>query len=703
MPREFPLERTRNIGIMAHIDAGKTTTTERILYYSGVNYKMGEVHDGTAAMDYMEQEQERGITITSAATTCFWSTTYGPNKNRNCRINLIDTPGHVDFTIEVERSLRVLDGAICLFDGVAGVEPQSETVWRQADKYKVPRICFINKMDRVGAGFASSVESIRNRLGANPLPIQLPLGSEDEHRGIIDLIAMQAIVFKDDSLGAEFDTIAIPGAYRNEADQAREKLVEAVAENDDVLMERYLSGDTSFSEDEIIQVLRKATLGFKLVLVCCGSAFKNKGVQQLLDAVVNFLPSPIDIDAVQGIDPETERTEKRIASDDAPLSALAFKIINDPFVGQLTFLRVYSGKISNGDMVLNATKGKKERIGRLLLMHADKREEIKEVYAGTICAAVGLKTAQTGDTFCDHKHRIVFERMTFPDPVISIAIEAKTQTEANRLAEVLQKFAVEDPSFRAHVDEETGQNIISGMGELHLEIIIDRMKREHKISCNVGKPQVAYRESVAKTGRGEGKYIRQVQGRDMFGHVCLEVSPKDAKDDKVFENRLPSEVIPQQFIPAIENGVLNAMKRGVLAGFPVIDTKAVLFDGSFQEEDSSAPAYEIAASMAFQDAAEKAEVQLLEPVFSAEVVVPEEYVGEVIGDLNARRGRITGMNRRGNAQVVDAEVPLSTMFGYSTDLRSRTQGRATFTMQFHQYEPVPGNVAQEIIVKIRGY
>jgi len=688
---------------MAHIDAGKTTTTERILYYSGVNYKMGEVHDGTATMDYMEQEQERGITITSAATTCYWSTKSGLFKNRNCRVNLIDTPGHVDFTVEVERSLRVLDGAICLFDGVAGVEPQSETVWRQADKYRIPRICFINKMDRVGAGFVSSVESIRNRLGANPIPIQLPLGAEDEHRGIIDLIAMKAIVFIDDSLGAEFDTLPIPQAYVDESQAAREKLVEAVAENDDELMERYLAGDTDFSEDDIIRGLRAATLGFKLVPVCCGSAFKNKGVQQLLDAVVNYLPSPTDIDAVQGIDPESEKTQTREADEDAPFSALAFKIVNDPFVGQLTFLRVYSGRVSNGDMVLNSTKGKKERIGRLLLMHADKREEVKDVFAGNICAAVGLKTAQTGDTFCDKKHPIVLERMSFPEPVISIAIEPKTQAEFNRLGEVLQKLAVEDPSFRAHIDEESGQNIISGMGELHLEIIIDRMKREHKISCNVGKPQVAYRESVAKTAKGEGKYDRQAQGHEMFGHVCLELSPKNPQDDKIFENKLKGDVIPQEFIPAIENGVLNAMKRGVLAGFPVIDTKAVLFDGGFREEDSSAPAFEIAASMAFQDAAAKADIQLLEPVFSAEVVVPEEYVGEVIGDLNARRGKVSGMNRRGNVQVVDAEVPLSTMFGYSTDLRSRTQGRATYTMQFHRYEPVPSNIAQEIVYRIRGY
>jgi elongation factor G len=702
VPREFPLERTRNIGIMAHIDAGKTTTTERILFYTGVNYKIGEVHDGAATMDYMEQEQERGITITSAATTCSWQPNEGPfNKNR-FRVNIIDTPGHVDFTIEVERSLRVLDGAVAVFDGVAGVEPQSETVWRQADRYKVPRICFVNKMDRAGANFRRSVDTIRERLGANPVPIQIPYGLEDQHKGIVDLIKMKAVVFQDDGLGSKFEYIDVPAELKDEAQAGRDKMIEVVAENDDALMERYLNGDTNFSSDDILRTLRKGTLTFKLVPVVCGAAFKNKGVQQLLDAVVNFLPSPIDIPPVKGINPDNNQEEERIAADDQPFSALAFKIINDPFVGQLTFMRVYSGQLASGTSVLNSTKGKRERIGRLLLMHANKREEIKEIAAGNICAAVGLKTAHTGDTLCDEKKPIVLERMEFPEPVISVAVEPKTKAEQQKLGEALQKLSTEDPSFRAHTDEETGQTIISGMGELHLEIIVDRMKREYKVDCNVGKPEVAYRESINKTVKQEGKYIKQSGGHGMYGHVWLEVGPSEPGAGYVFENDIVGGVIPKEFISSIEKGAREAMGRGVLAGYPIIDIKVSLFDGSYHDVDSSGPAFEVAASMAFQDAAKKAGIHLLEPMMSVEVVVPEDYMGDVIGDLNSRRGRITGMNPRGNAQVVTAEVPLAMMFGYSTDLRSKTQGRATYTMQFHRYEPVPNNIAEEIVAKVKG-
>ncbi len=702
MPREYPLERTRNIGIMAHIDAGKTTTTERILYYTGVNYKIGEVHDGAATMDYMEQEQERGITITSAATTCSWQPLEGPFSKHRFRINIIDTPGHVDFTIEVERSLRVLDGAVAVFDGVAGVEPQSETVWRQADRYHVPRICFVNKMDRAGANFVRSVDTIRERLGVNPVPLQIPYGLEDNHKGIVDLIKMKAIVFEADALGSKFVEIEIPAELKDEAQAAHDKLVEAVAENDDALMERYLNGDTDFSPDDIVRTLRKATLTFKLVPVCCGAAFKNKGVQQLLDAVINYLPSPLDIPAVKGVSPASNQEEERPAKDDAPFSALAFKIINDPFVGQLTFMRVYSGQVSSGTSVLNSTKDKRERVGRLLLMHANKREEIKEVFAGNICAAVGLKTAHTGDTLCDEKHPIVLERMEFPDPVISVAIEPKTKAEQQKLGEALQKLSTEDPSFRAHTDDETGQTIISGMGELHLEIIVDRMKREYKVDCNVGKPEVAYRESIRSTVKQEGRYIKQSGGHGMYGHVWVEIGPSEPGAGYVFENDIVGGVIPKEFIPSVEKGIREAMARGVLAGYPVIDVKASLFDGSYHDVDSSGPAFEVAASMAFQDAAKKAGIHLLEPVMAVEVVVPEDYMGDVIGDLNSRRGRITGMNPRGNMQVVTSEVPLATMFGYSTDLRSKTQGRATYTMQFHRYEPVPNNIAETIVAKVKG-
>jgi elongation factor G len=699
----LPLEKYRNIGIMAHIDAGKTTTTERILFYTGVNYKIGEVHDGAATMDYMVQEQERGITITSAATTAFWTTNSGPYAGEQHRINIIDTPGHVDFTIEVERSLRVLDGAVAVFDGVSGVEPQSETVWRQADRYRVPRMCFINKMDRAGANFRKSVDSIRERLGANPVPIQLPLGSEENLRGVIDLVKMKAIAFADDSIGAKFEEIEIPEEFRDEAQVAREKMIEAAAEVDDSLMERFLEGDTNFAESEILQALRKGTLSHKLVTVVCGSAFKNKGVQQLLDNVVNVMPSPLDIPPVEGEDPDKpEKKLERAADREAPFSALAFKILNDPFVGQLTFLRVYSGRLESGTAVLNSTKGKRERVGRLLQMHANKRDEIKVVEAGDIAAAVGLRTATTGDTLCDDKKPIILERMVFPEPVISVAIEPKTKNDQTRLGDALQKLTTEDPSFRVKTDEESGQTIIAGMGELHLEIIVDRLRREFKVDCNVGRPQVAYRESIDKQVRAEGKYVKQSGGHGMYGHVWLEIRPGGAGSGFVFENKTVGGVIPKEFIPSVEKGVRDAMGRGVLAGYPIIDVTVALTDGSFHEVDSSGPAFEVAASMGFQDGVKRAGIHLLEPIMAVEVVTPETNMGDVIGDLNARRGRINGMNPRGNLQVVTAEVPLSQMFGYSTDLRSKTQGRATYTMQFAKYEQVPRNIEEEIISKARG-
>jgi len=688
---------------MAHIDAGKTTTTERILFYTGVNYKIGEVHDGAATMDYMEQEQERGITITSAATTCFWKPEAGLFPGQQFRINIIDTPGHVDFTIEVERSLRVLDGAVAVFDGVAGVEPQSETVWRQADRYEVPRLCFVNKMDRAGANFDKALDSMRERLGANAVAFQLPLGTEDAHRGIIDLLTMKAIIFQDDSRGSKFESTDIPDEFLEEAKAAREALVEAVAEADEALMDRYLEGDTDFSPEDILGALRGATLeNNKIVPVCCGSAFKNKGVQQLLDAVVNFMPSPLDVPPVAGINPHNEKTDTRLADDDAPFSALAFKVINDPFVGQLTFMRVYSGQVATGTSVLNSAKGKKERIGRLLMMHADKREEIKEIQSGNICAAVGLRHTTTGDTLCDPKAPIVLERMEFPEPVISVAIEPKTTAEQAKLGDALSKLSLEDPSFRAHTDDETGQTIISGMGELHLEILVDRMRREFKVDCNVGTPQVAYREALTETVKQEGKYIKQSGGHGMFGHVWIELGPAEPGSGYVFENKIIGGVIPKEFHGSIEKGIGDAMQRGVLAGYPVIDVKATLYDGSYHDVDSSGPAFEVAASMAFQDGANASGLKLLEPVMAVEVVVPEDYMGDVIGDLNSRRGKVTGMNPRSNMQVVTAEVPLATMFGYSTDLRSKTQGRATYTMQFKQYEAVPGSIRDTIVAKVKG-
>jgi elongation factor G len=703
MARQYPLERTRNIGIMAHIDAGKTTTTERILYYTGVNYKIGEVHDGAATMDYMEQEQERGITITSAATTCFWRPEAGLYGGDQFRINIIDTPGHVDFTIEVERSLRVLDGAVAVFDGKEGVEPQSETVWRQADRYRVPRICFINKMDKAGADFASAFRSIKERLGAPAVAVQLPLGQEAELEGIIDLVTMKANRFKDDTLGAEWTVEDIPEEFRADAEAARATLIEAISEVDDALMERYLEGDTDFTPDEILAGVRKGCLQQTIVPVLTGSAFKNKGVQQLLDAVVNFLPSPLEVPAIQGVDPaDPEKVMERKASDDEPFSALAFKIINDPFVGQLTFFRVYSGVLEAGSGVLNSTKGKKERIGRILQMHANNREELKEIHAGNIAAAVGLKTATTGDTLCDDKAPVILERMDFPDPVISVAIEPKTKADQDKLGVGLGKLAAEDPSFRAHTDEESGQTIISGMGELHLEIIVDRLKREFKVDSNVGAPQVAYRETITKAVESEGKYVKQSGGRGMFGHVWVKLEPLEPGGGYEFENKIVGGVVPKEYIPSVEKGIRDAMTRGVMAGYPVIDLKATLFDGSYHDVDSSQAAFEVAGSLAFQEGAKRAGIQLLEPVMDVEVRVPEDYMGEVIGDLNSRRGHVGGMDSVGGLQVIRALVPLANMFGYVNDLRSKTQGRAVYTMQFKEYQAVPTSIAEEIVAKAKG-
>ena len=678
MARKYALEKTRNIGIMAHIDAGKTTTTERILYYTGVNYKIGEVHDGAATMDYMEQEQERGITITSAATTCFWRPEAGPFNDDQFRINIIDTPGHVDFTIEVERSLRVLDGAVAVFDGKEGVEPQSETVWRQADRYRVPRICFINKMDKAGADFPTAFQSIKDRLGAPAVAVQLPLGQEAEFEGVIDLVTMKANRFKDDTLGAEWTVEEIPAEFKGQADEARAVLIEAVSEVDDALMERFLEGDTDFSEDEILKALRKGCLEQSIVPVLTGSAFKNKGVQQLLDGVVNYLPSPLEVLAIQGVDPDDpEKKMERQASDDEPFSALAFKIVNDSFVGQLTFFRVYSGVLEAGTGVLNSTKGKKERIGRILQMHANNREELKEIRTGNIGAAVGLKTATTGDTLCDDKAPIILERMDFPEPVISVAIEPKTKADQDKLGVGLGKLAAEDPSFRAHTDEESGQTIISGMGELHLEIIVDRLKREFKVDSNVGAPQVAYRETITKEIESEGRYVKQSGGRGMFGHVWVKLEPLEAGSGFEFENKIVGGVVPKEFIPAVHKGIRDAMTRGVMAGYPVIDLKATLYDGSYHDVDSSQAAFEVAGSLVVSgrreaggDSVARARDGRRGPA------VPEDYMGEVIGDLNSRRGAVSGMDSVGGLQVIRALVPLANMFGYVNDLRSKTQGRA---------------------------
>ncbi len=692
MARTVSLEKTRNIGIMAHIDAGKTTTTERILYYTGINYKIGEVHEGTATMDWMVQEQERGITITSAATTCFW---------RDHRVNIIDTPGHVDFTIEVERSLRVLDGAVAVFCSVGGVEPQTETVWRQADKYGVPRLAFINKMDRLGADFFRVVKMIETRLGARPAVMQLPIGAEDKFTGIVDLITMKAVVWEDESLGAKFHEEEIPADLKVQADEYREKLLEAAADADEALMEKYLDGKP-ISEAELRAAIRKATLALKIVPIVCGTAFRNKGVQPMLDAVVDFLPSPVDIPPVKGVVAGTDKPDERPARDDVPFSALAFKIMTDPFVGTLTFFRVYSGSISSGASIYNSTKTKRERVGRLLKMHANKREEIKDVYAGDIAAAVGLRTATTGDTLCDEDKPIVLESIDFPEPVISIAIEPKSKADQEKLGLSLQKLATEDPSFRVRTDEETGQTIISGMGELHLEIIVDRLLREFSVGASVGKPQVAYRETVRKVVEQQGRFVRQTGGRGQYGDVWIKLEPQEPGGGFEFVDAIKGGSIPREYIPAVEKGIREALDNGVLAGYPVVDVKVTLFDGSYHDVDSSEIAFKIAGSMAFKQAARKASPVLLEPIMSVEVVVPEDFMGDVIGDLSSRRGKVLGMDTRPAAQAIDARVPLAQMFGYATDVRSMTQGRATYTMQFSHYEPVPAAVAEGIIAKFDG-
>jgi elongation factor G len=691
MARTTPLERYRNIGIMAHIDAGKTTTTERILFYTGVTHKVGEVHEGTTVMDWMEQERERGITITSAATTAFW---------REHRVNIIDTPGHVDFTIEVERSLRVLDGACAVFDAVSGVQPQSETVWRQATKYQVPRICFINKMDRVGADFFASVQSIKEKLGARPVPLHVPIGREDKFRGMVDLLKMKGITFDDETMGAKYQEIEIPADLLEQAREYRSALEEAVAEVDDELMAKYLDGH-ALSNDELRRGIRKGTIEMRFFPVLCGTAFKNKGVQQILDAVVEFLPSPLDVPAVKGIDAKGGEVIRNTA-DQEPFSALAFKIMNDPFVGNLTFFRVYSGKLDAGSYVYNATKDKKERIGRLLQMHANKREEIKEVLAGDIAAAVGLRATTTGDTLCDEDKPVILERMEFPEPVIHVAVEPKTKADQDKMGVALNRLAMEDPSFRVRTDEETGQTIISGMGELHLEILVDRMFREFKVEANVGKPQVAYRETVTKKVEAEGRYIRQTGGRGQYGHCWLRLVPQEPGKGFEFANETVGGVIPKEFIGPIQKGVEEAMQGGVLAGFPMVDIKVEVFDGSYHDVDSNEMAFKIAGSMGFKEGAAKAGTVLLEPIMDVEVVTPENYMGDVIGDLNSRRGKIQGMTQSGGAQVITAQVPLAEMFGYSTDLRSKTQGRATYTMQFGHYSQVPNNIAETIVSKSKG-
>jgi elongation factor G len=691
MPRNTPLERYRNFGIMAHIDAGKTTTTERILFYTGVTHKIGEVHEGTTVMDWMEQERERGITITSAATTAFW---------RDHRLNIIDTPGHVDFTIEVERSLRVLDGACAVFDAVSGVQPQSETVWRQADKYSVPRICFINKMDRIGADFFHSVDTIREKLGARPLPLHVPIGAEDKFRGMVDLLKMKGITFDDETMGAKYQEIEIPAELVAQAKEYRAKLEEAVAEVDDDLMAKYLDG-RPLSNDEIVRAIRLGTLQMKFFPVLCGTAFKNKGVQQILDAVVDFLPSPVDVPAMKGVNMKGEEILRKTL-DSEPFSALAFKIMNDPFVGNLTFFRVYSGKLEAGSYVYNATKDKKERIGRLLQMHANKREEIKEVYAGDIAAAVGLRASTTGDTLCDEAAPVILERMEFPEPVISVAIEPKTKGDQDKMGIALNRLQMEDPSFRVRTDEETGQTIISGMGELHLEILVDRMFREFKVEANVGKPQVAYRETITKTVESEGRYIRQTGGRGQYGHCWLRLIPQQPGKGFEFENAIVGGVIPKEFINPIHKGIEEAMTSGVLAGYPMVDLKVEVFDGSYHDVDSSEMAFKIAGSIGFKDGAAKAGPILLEPIMAVEVTTPDDYMGDVIGDLNSRRGKIHAMNPRTGAQIIEANVPLAEMFGYATDLRSKTQGRATYSMQFAHYAQVPSSIAETIVTKAKG-
>ena len=686
------LNKIRNIGIMAHIDAGKTTTTERILYYTGRLHRMGEVHDGAAVMDWMEQEKERGITITSAATTATW------NKHT---INIIDTPGHVDFTVEVERSLRVLDGAVALFCAVGGVEPQSETVWRQADKYHVPRIAFVNKMDRVGADFYNVVDMIKTRLGANPLPVQIPIGEGDLFTGLIDLIKMKAVLYNESSLGKLFEEAEIPHDLLDIAKKYRNDILEAVAEYDESLLEKYLEGE-DISEEDVISAIRKATIDVKIIPVLCGSAFKNKGVQRLMDATINYLPAPSDLPAITGLHPKTEKEISRKQNTDEPFSALAFKIMTDPYVGKLTFFRVYSGSAKAGSYVFNPISGKKERFGRVLQMHANSREDLQEVFAGDIAAAVGLKNTRTGDTLCDDNHHIILESMHFPEPVISVAIEPKTKVYQDKLTNALTKLSDEDPTFQVRTDEETGQTIISGMGELHLEIIVDRMLREFKVGANVGRPQVAYKETITKTVEAEGKFIRQSGGRGQYGHVKVEISPNEVGKGFEFEDAIVGGVIPREYIPSVKQGIQGAMNNGVLAGYPVKDIKVKLFDGSTHDVDSSEMAFKIAGSMAFQDGCKKANPVLLEPQMKVEVVVPEEYLGDVIGNLNSRRGKISGILPRKDAQVVSALVPLAEMFGYATQLRSISQGRAIYTMQFSHYEHAPQSVASEIIEKIKG-
>ena len=689
--KKTSLERTRNIGIMAHIDAGKTTTTERILYYTGRTHRMGEVHEGAAVMDWMAQEQERGITITSAATTCFW---------RDHRINIIDTPGHVDFTVEVERSLRVLDGAVAVFDSVAGVEPQSETVWRQADRYGVPRIAYVNKMDRIGADFAKAVQTMVDRLGANAVPIQLPIGQEAEFQGIVDLLGMKAIVYKDD-LGMEFDVVDIPDDMAAEAEESRERLIEALADHDDELAEAYLEGE-ELDKDRVVAALRAAVLDISITPVLCGSSFKNKGVQPLLNAVVDLLPSPLDVRPALGVVPGTEEEVQRAADPNAPFAALAFKVMSDPYVGRLTYMRVYSGTLKSGASVVNATKDRKERVGRLLMMHANHREDVDEVAAGDIVAAVGLKSTTTGDTLTDAADPVILERMTFPEPVIGLAIEPKTKQDQEKLAQALARLSDEDPTFRVRTDEETGQTVISGMGELHLEIIVDRLMREFGVDANVGQPQVAYRETIRqRVEKVEGRFVRQTGGRGQFGHVYLSLEPAEPGAGYTFESKIVGGAVPREYIPAVDEGIREAMEGGVIAGYPVVDLKAELVDGSYHEVDSSEIAFKIAGSMAFREAAKRAKPVLLEPVMAVEVVVPKEFVGTVVGDLTSRRGRIGGMEpRSATTEVVNAQVPLSEMFGYATSVRSATQGRATFTMQFHSYQEVPGSIAEEIRQKV---
>jgi elongation factor G len=692
--RQYSLERTRNIGIMAHIDAGKTTTTERILYYTGRSYKIGEVHEGTATMDWMVQEQERGITITSAATTCFW---------RDCRVNIIDTPGHVDFTMEVERSLRVLDGAVAILDAVSGVEPQTETVWRQADKYRVPRLVYVNKMDRVGADYYRCLEMLKERLGAHAVPIQIPIGREDQYRGLADLIEQTALVWDEDdeSLGKEFRKVEIPADLRDQVKEYREKMIEALAEVDEHLLAKYVASEP-IGPEEIKAAVRKGTIALKLFPVVCGASFKNKGVQPLLDAVIDYLPSPLDIPPVQGVNPETKETEERKAADDAPFAALAFKIMSHQHVGQLVFLRVYSGTLEAGSGVYNSTKDKKERVGRLLRMHANKEEAIEGVAAGDIAAAIGLKLTTTGDTLCDADRPIVLEAMTFPEPVIAVAIEPKTRADEERLSMSLARLALEDPTFRVTTEEETAQTLIHGMGELHLEIIVDRLLREFHVEANVGKPQVAYRETIRQHAEAQGRYVRQTGGRGQYGDVYLEVEPNEPGKGFEFENKIVGGVIPKEYIPAVEKGIREALDNGVLAGYPMVDIRVRLTDGSYHEVDSSEMAFKIAASIGFKEACRRAKPVLLEPVMDVEVVTPEEYMGAVVGDLNSRRGRIASMEARGTSQVIRANVPLAQMFGYVTDLRSMTQGRATSTMQFARYEEVPTAIADEIMAKVAG-